>query len=174
MNRPLFHILLTTVLLLSSTSFSQKDSTWQSTVYLETGGPGGLGSVNLEHFSFVNKNYNIGARFGVGTSGFRDFENNLNPDFFIPFGIFSNLKLIRNRPNALYLDAGIGLIYASVMHINDDFEPERQKKLNSYFQIGTSYVFSNRILLRVSYTPIVSRGVGFNHWGAFSFGYTFK
>lgn len=174
MHKLLFHISFTTLFLLSFPSYGQNDSIWQTTVYLEAGGPGGLGSVNLEHFSFANENYNIGARFGIGTSGFKDIENELNPDFFVPLGIFANLKLIRNRPSSLFLDAGIGLVYASTVHVNEDYEAEREKKLNSYFQIGSSYVFSNNILLRVSYTPIISRGVGFNHWGALSIGYTFK
>jgi hypothetical protein len=159
---------------LSSASFGQNDSTWQNTIYLEAGGPGGLGSVNIEHFLFTNNNQNLGARFGLGVSRFRDFENSLNPDFFIPFGIFANVKLIRHRPSALFLDAGVGLIYASVMHVSNDFKSVRQNKLNTYFQIGASYILSNHILFRVSYTPIISHGVGFNHWGAFSIGYTFK
>lgn len=173
MNKLLFHISFTTILLCSFGSFSQ-DSTWQNTLYVEAGGPGSLGSINLEHFSFANENYNIGARFGIGTSGFRDFQDEFNPDFFVPFGIFANLKLIRNRPNSLYLDAGVGLIFASTMYLNDEFAAVRRKKLNTYFQLGTSYIFSNHILIRLSYTPIISNGIGFNHWGALSIGYTLK
>jgi len=174
MHKLLFHISITTLLFWSIASFAQTDSTWQTTVYLEAGGPGSIGSINLEHFSFAKENYNIGARFGIGTSGFRDFQNELNPDFFVPFGLFSNIKLIRNRPNALFLDMGVGLVFSSTMHVNKNYEAEREKKLNTYFQIGTSYIFSNHILLRLSYTPIISRGVGFNHWGALSIGYTLK
>lgn len=173
MHKPLFHIFFLALLLWSLPSISQKDSSWQSSVYIEAGGAGGIASFNLEHYSFEKENMSIGARFGLGTSRLRNFQDEFQPDFYVPFGIFTEIKVIKKRTNPLFVYLGAGLIYASTVQVNDEFEPQRVIKLNSYFQAGATYVISNRLLLRLSYSPIISRGYGFNHWAALSIGHTF-
>jgi hypothetical protein len=173
MQKTLFHILLLPIFLWSLSSFAQTDSTWHSSVYIEAGGAGGIGSFNIEHYSFEKENINIGARFGLGTTRFRNFQNEIQPDYYVPLGIFTEIKVFKKRPNPLLIYLGAGLIYASTVQVNDEFEPERVKRLNSYFQAGATYIISNRLLLRLSYSPIISRGYGFNQWGAISIGHTF-
>jgi hypothetical protein len=154
-------------------SYCQSDTLRHSVIYLEAGGPGGIGSVNIEHHSFEREKFNIGARFGIGTTGFRNFEDEFQPDFFVPFGIYSNFRLMKSKRNGLFLNIGAGLIYASTVHIDENFEAAREVKLNSYFQAGVSYLLAQKLLLRLSYTPIISNGYGLNHWYALSIGYTF-
>ena len=173
MYKLLFHILFLPIFLWSLPSFGQSDSTSHSTIYVEAGGPGGLASFNIEHYSFEKENFNIGARFGLGTSRMRNVNDEIKPDYFVPFGIFTDIKVIKKRPNPLLIYCGAGLIYASTIQINEEYEAARVVKLNSYFQLGASYIISNKLLLRLSYTPIISRGYGLNHWGAASIGYRF-
>lgn len=173
MHKPLFHIFFLALLLSSLPSFSQRDSTWHSSVYIEAGGAGGVASFNIEHYSFEKENINIGARFGLGTSRLRNFQDKFQPDFYVPFGLFTEIKAIKKRQNSLFVYLSAGLIYASTVQVNDEFEPQRVIKLNSYFQAGATYLISNRLLLRLSYSPIISRGYSFNHWGAISIGHTF-
>ena len=172
MNRAIFHILFLLLFFSSFDAFSQNDTLKHSVFYLEFGGAGGIASLNVEHNSFEKEKINIGARFGIGTTGFRNFENELQPDFYIPFGIFANFKVI-DRPNKLLIHAGAGLIYASTVHVDENYEAAREIKLNSYFQLGASYIFSQKIVLRLSYNPIISRGYGYAHWLGLSIGHTF-
>ena len=138
-------LLFTLLLFFCLDASSQKDETWHSVIYGEAGGPGSIASINIEHYSIEKNKFKIGARFGLGVSRFKDFMNNFNPDTHIPFGIFAT----------------------------DDLLTEREKKLNSYFQIGTSYVFREKIHFRISYTPILTKNLGLGHWGAISIGHTF-
>ncbi|NRA11935.1 MAG: hypothetical protein HRT57_08270 [Crocinitomicaceae bacterium] len=166
-------ILFLPIILWSAPSFAQSDSTWHSSVYIEAGGAGGIGSFNIEHYSFEKEYINIGARFGLGTSRLRNFEDDFQPDYFVPFGIFTEFKVIKKRRNPLLIYTGVGLIYASTVQVNEEYKAERIVKLNSYFQVGATYIISKKLLLRLSYSPIISRGYGLNHWGALSIGHTF-
>lgn len=168
-----FHILFLPLFLSSFAAFCQIDTVRHSVIYMEAGGPGGIGSVNIEHHSFEKEKFNIGARFGIGSTGFRNFEDKFQPDFFVPFGIYTTIKLASARRNELFLNVGAGLIYASTVHIDDNFEAAREVKLNSYFQLGFSYILSQKFLVRLSYTPIISQGYGLKHWYALSIGFTF-
>ena len=173
MQKALFHILFLPIFIWALPSFAQSDSTWHSSFYIEAGGAGGITSLNIEHYSFEKESINIGARFGLGTSRLRNFQDEFQPDYYVPFGLFTEIKVIKKRPNPLLIYFGAGLIYASTVQVNDEFEPQRVIKLNSYFQAGATYIISNRLLLRLSYSPIISRGYSFNHWAALSIGHTF-
>jgi hypothetical protein len=156
-----------------SNTFCQENKEWHSFIYAEAGGPGNIASINIEHCSVENNNIKIGARFGLGTSRFKDFSDNFNPDFYVPFGVFVDYSLLKKSTQRLSVTAGSGLILASVVHANDELLAERNIQFNSYFQIGTSYLLSEKILFRLSYTPILTKNLGVGHWGALSIGHTF-
>lgn len=157
------------ITLFTSLFFIGKSQTEQSIV-LDIGGIASYGSLNYERSFFSKNNYTITGKVGFSFYRFRDYERDLNPDFFIPLSIqaFRNWK----SHSAVF---GIGQTFSSLVQASRDFKKIRNNGLSGSIILG--YRFrkeESRFAFQIAYTPIFEHYERFQNWGGLSISYFLK
>jgi hypothetical protein len=136
-------------------------------VYIEFGGPAGCGSLNYEHDLFKKTSLKIALRAGIGSCCLKDFEGKLNPDLVIP------LEVLLSYGKAGKLELGAGQAISSVVYSRAlDESKIRKTEISTFFTLSYRYQWSNGLLIRIGYTPVMSAN-HYYHWCGFSLGYAF-
>ena len=157
--------------LTNSVSFSQRDTIkeYKNSLYLEVAGAGGFGAINYEKRILKSGNFKIGLRAGLGLYHITDFEMAFNPDLLFPTTAFFYYG------KQHHIEIGIGQTLSSTVYMDyDTNDKDRMHHLHTNLAIGYRYQKNtSRLLLKVSYTPIIEFNQTFRHWGSASIGYAF-
>jgi len=157
-----------------STLFSQDEEKQKSNlVYLQAGGPSIIGSINYERILFTKEKTTIGLRFGIGTTRFKDFTQNFNPDLTIPLGVIFGYTFKRLEKSAFAAKIELGNTFASVVVLSEKFSPARQNSQSGCTSIGAVWLHKKGYYIGLAYTPMLVRYKTFRHWGSLSLGCAF-
>ncbi|WP_159038499.1 hypothetical protein [Brumimicrobium mesophilum] len=138
-------------------------------IYFEAGGTCGYGSLNFERLLPFKNNFQVSGRIGITTIKIQDYNQKLNPDVLIPFG----LKAFYGVEHKIQL--GIGQVFANTVRSDSDTQKMvRQTNFHTYFSIGYRYQKEGaRFLFGINYTPFIEFQETFRHWGGLTIGYSF-
>jgi hypothetical protein len=139
----------------------QRQPEQRHNLYLELGGPGGLGSINYEWRFLKRGKFRMMLRPGFGASPLAGDSG--GAAFLFPVMIHSTIGKVHN------LDLGVGQTFA--LTTNQDFY--------LYTPISVGYRLEptkSRLFYRIAYTPIMSTYSGFEvtHWGGITIGFKLK
>jgi hypothetical protein len=141
----------------------------KNSVFVQIGGPGGLGSLNYERKIISREISGIFIRAGICTYHINDYENKVNPDVIAPIllnGYFGKKHKF---------EIGIGQTFSSTVRYNlITREKSRTTELSTVLQAGYRYQpLLSHFFIGIYYTPIFENNESLRHWGGFSVGYNF-
>lgn len=130
-------------------------------IFLEIGGSGGLGSINIEKGIFQKNNIDITGRFGFSLA---PIDNNNGMGFVFPILAHG---LIGNQQHKAEFGLGQGLTVTTKGHFFLLTTPTLGYR---YFSKKSGWFY------RLSYTPLISYILDFQYqnWAGISIGYSFK
>ena len=143
-----------------------QDSTRLHSVFAEIGGVGVYGSVNYERIFPLSDKWKLGARVGLSTLKFIDFNGKFNPDLILPLGI----SAIFGQTHCA--EVGIINVLTGINEFEDDLE--RTWSSNGSALIGYRYnAKRNPLYYKCFYSPMLIRYEQIIHWGGLGIGYRF-
>lgn len=138
-------------------------------LHIEAGGMGGYGSLNYEREVPLARLFTLSGRIGISTIRIYDYTRKFNPDLLFPIAI-----------NGYYgkdhkLQLGFGqLISSGVRASHTDGTPKRASNLHTSITLGYRYKKdAGRLVLGISFTPILEFQETIRYWGAVTVGYAF-
>lgn len=165
-----FYILLLS-LFTAIEGYSQKETPvrHKNIFHIEAGGIGGYGSLNYEREVPLPGLFTLSGRNGLSTIKLYDFTNKLNPDLLFPVTINGYFG------NDHKLQVGFGeLITSRVQASHTDGTPKRETNLHTCITIGYRYKKdAGRLVVGISFTPILEFQETFRYWGAATVGFAF-
>lgn len=155
-------------------------TTAKNAVYLDILGVGGYYALSYERQILERNRFAMGARIGITSYEFRDFNDKFNPDLIVPLSINAYYG------NVHHVELGIGPTLSSVVKAHPfKFTPTRDLLVNVHMQVGYRYQKpGGGFLFRIGYTPYIQAfrithlqfikpTSTLRHWGGISVGYTF-
>ena len=142
---------------------------YKNIIHVEAGGIGGYGSLNYERMIPLPGLFSMSGRVGFSTITLYDFNNSFNPDLLFPISV--NGFFGRNHK----IHVGFGQLIANTIGANhNDGSPKRETNFHTNFAIGYRYQKPDgRLILGLSYTPIIEFQKTYRHWGAITVGFAF-
>jgi len=136
-------------------------------VHLEVAGIGGYGSLNYERAFSLPHSFSLSGRIGISTLKLRDFTLHFNLDFLFPVSING----FYGKKHKVHL--GFGQLIANSVYANhEDGNSVRTTSFHTHFAIGYRFQ-KERLVLGISYTPMIEFQEIYKHWGAVTIGFTF-
>ena len=141
----------------------------KNVVFIELGGPGGLGSINYEYLFRTMSKLKFSVCLGVSTYQLDDFRNDFNPDIIIPASIHAYYG------NNHHLEISLGQTFTSIVLAGtSDYNPERKSSLSAHATIGYRYKKKDKAMVyKIAYSPIIENNTTFRHWFLFALGFAF-
>jgi len=165
------YLILLSFLLITINGQSQTEKSvhFKNIIHAEAGGIGGYGSLNYERVVPLPGLFSISGRVGLTTVRVYDFINRFNPDLLFPVtinGFFGKDHKVH---------VGFGQLIANTVRANHTGgSPTRETKLHTHFAIGYRYQKADgRLILGLSYTPMIEFQENYRHWGALTVGVAF-
>ncbi len=158
-------------LFISINGYTQKDSLliYKNIIHAEAGGIGAYGSLNYERVVPLQGLFSFSGRIGLGTIRLYDFTNKFNPDVLIPITING----FYGKDHKIHIGFG-QLIANNVRASHGVGKPERETNLHTHITIGYRYQKDGgRLILGLSYTPMLEYQEVYRHWGALTLGFAF-
>lgn len=148
---------------------TEKTAINKNIIHAEAGGIGGYGSLNYERMIDLPGLFSLSGRVGAGTIRIYDFTSAFNPDLLFPVTVNG----FYGKDHKIHL--GFGQLIANTIHAShQDGNPIRETNLHTNFAIGYRYQKpSGRLVLGISYTPLIEFKQNFRHWGALTVGFAF-
>ena len=164
-------LILLTLLILALAGNSQTDETilYKNIIHAEAGGIGGYGSLNYERMFLLPELFSASARIGLSTVRINDYTTRFNPDLLIPLTING----FYGKSHKIHLGFG-QLITNTIRSNHTDGKPIRDTNLHTHFAIGYRYhKDGGRLVLGISYTPMIEFQETYRHWGGVTVGFVF-
>ncbi len=138
-------------------------------IYVEAGGVAGYMSLNYERILFLRDKSAISAKIGYSTYHLTDGNKKFNPDIILPVGV--NYLFI-HKPGFII---GAGQMYTGILKFNrESLSFQRENNFHTFFSAGiTNMFFNDRLLLRITYTPVLENNQKYMHFLGVSIGYSF-
>lgn len=172
--RIIFIILTILFFGLSNNFIAQEDDTpTKHFIYAEIGGPATIASMNYEYIFLTKGKFSWSGRIGIGSSGFKDFERNFNPDIYLPIGLNAHYLFYTGEKSSLSAEVGFGNTFSSVVYADYQNNVQRELANHGYLSTGIGWYFHRGFFTRLYYTPILENYNSFRHWGSLSIGYSF-
>lgn len=168
MNRITFYLLFLIFLYLGKAEKAQAQNIhYKHIVNASAGGAGGYGSLNYEGMIPLPHLFSISGSVGISSIRLYDFTAKFNPDLLLPITI-----------NGFYghthkAHIGFGQLISNIVRANPvNGASDREIKSHTHFVLGYRYQKpEGKLVLGISYTPIVEFHKALRHWGGLTVGY---
>lgn len=166
-NFGLMYKLLISMFLLFPFLTSAQDSVKVNAIYAEAGGIGAYGSIGYERLIPVSNKWSFGARVGISTLNFLDFNNKFNPDLILPITISAYYG------NQHQAEFGLANTFTGINeYVNNN--TKRNWSANGALIIGYRFnATRNPLFAKCFYSPMLIEYQRVNHWGGLAIGYRF-
>lgn len=144
------------------TFLEAQDST-RRLIFLEAGGTGGYGSLNIEGQLLIKPRMTFLARLGISTYKLRDFERKFNPDLILPL----TFSFLYGRKHQLEL--GSGLAFSS-FPVLKQLEKRREALFSMHAVLAYRYTGAAGFTYKLAFTPLFENHKPFRPWFGLSIG----